>query len=320
MPRLNLPLIADAAQYESHFKDGVWREAAAAICARHGLPHNELRRAPQGENIIFFGDERFAVKIFAPFRESYARETAALEFALDKIDIKTPGILYKGELEGWSYLVLTRLKGLPATEVWAEVESHERLEIVARLGAALKSLHGHGAPLSAPALNRDWRGFIERQAETCVARQRACGANAGWLERLPAYVAARLELLPAGYKPVLLHGDVHLGNLLLARNKGGWEITGLLDFGDSFCGFHEYDFVAPGVLMLQGNRELQRAFLLAYGYRESHLDMNLRARLMLLTVLYECSNLRKYALRLKPESVHYTLDELEAAIWTFAAE
>jgi hygromycin-B 7''-O-kinase len=118
----------------------------------------------------------------------------------------------------------------------------------------------------------------------------------------------------------LLHGDVHPGNLLLTQENGSWRIKGLFDFGDSFCGFHEYDFVAPGVLMMQGARELQTAFLLAYGYQESQLDMNLRARLMLLTVLYECSNLRKYALRLRPEAVNFTLDELDAAIWQFAGE
>jgi hygromycin-B 7''-O-kinase len=140
------------------------------------------------------------------------------------------------------------------------------------------------------------------------------------LESLPTYIAERLDLLPADYKPALLHGDVHFGNLLLTQDKGRWEITGLLDFGDSLCGFHEYDFVAPSVLMVQGNRELQRALLFAYGYQESQLDLTLRARLMLLTVLYECSDLRKYALRLRPEAVDYTLDELEAAIWAFAAE
>jgi hypothetical protein len=54
--------------------------------------------------------------------------------------------------------------------------------------------------------------------------------------------------------------------------------------------------------------------------KESELDLSLRARLMLLTVLYECGNLLKYALRLSPEPVNYTLDQLEAAIWTFAVE
>jgi hypothetical protein len=63
---------------------------------------------------------------------------------------------------------------------------------------------------------------------------------------------------------------------------------------------------------------MQREFLLAYGYKESELDLNLRARLMLLTVLYECSDLRKYATRLRPEAVNFTLNELEAEIWTFA--
>lgn len=318
--RLNLPVIADAADYKRHFSSDVWQQAAAVICARHNLSCASVRRAPQGENIIFFVDERFVIKIFAPFRESYLREKAALEFAAGKLGIETPAILYTGELEGWSYLVTTQLAGFPAREAWPEIELRERIEIVSCLGLALKSLHKHAAPLSQPALNRDWHGFIERQAKTCVERQRACGANPEWLESLPAYVAGRLELLQAEYEPVLLHGDFHLGNLLLAQGDGHWKITGLVDFGDSFCGFHEYDFVAPGVLMVQGSRELQRAMLLAYGYQESQLEMNLRARLMLLTVLYECSDLRKYALRLMPEAVNFTLEELEAAIWRFATE
>lgn len=320
MMRLNLPVISDAADYESHFNNDVWRQAAAIICARHNLSYASLRRPQQGENIIFFVDRRFVIKIFAPFRQSYLREKAALEFANGKLGVETPATLHAGEIEGWSYLVMTRLAGFPAGEVWSEVGERERIEIVSRLGAALKHLHEHTPPLSDPALNRDWREFIERQAQTCVERQRDCGANPEWLESLPAYVAARLPLLPAGRRPALLHGDVHLGNLLLARENGGWKISGLFDFGDSLCGFHEYEFVAPGVLITQGNSQLQRAFLLAYGYKESDLDLSLRARLMLLTVLYECSDLRKYATRLTPEAVNFTLNELEAAIWTFAAE
>ena len=317
--RLNLPVISDAVDFARHFNSDVWLQAAAIICQRHSLSYASLRRAPRGENIIFLIDERFVIKIFAPFRDGYWREKAALEFAGGKLGIETPAILYAGEIEGWSYLVLTQLAGLPAREAWLEMALRERVEIVSSVGAALKSLHNRAAPLAQPALNRDWRGFIARQAITCVERQRACGANPEWLKSLPDYIAGRLELLPAEYEPVMLHGDVHPGNLLLMRAHGRWRLSGLFDFGDSFCGFHEYDFVAPGVLMAQGSRELQRALLLAYGYKESQLDMNLRARLMLLTTLYECSDLRKYASRLRPEAVTYTLAELEAAIWRFVA-
>jgi hygromycin-B 7''-O-kinase len=319
MMRLELPAITDAASYERCFHDEVWEKAAAEICRRHRLPHTQLRRSAQGENIIFLVDEAFVLKIFAPFRENYQRETSALAFAHGKLSIETPELVHTGEIEGWSYLVMTKLKGLASREVWASICLRDRLQIVSRLGAAMKELHSHEAPLRQTALNRDWRGFIERQARRSVERQRACGANPQWLESLPDYIAARLPLLPEDDRHVFLHGDIHAGNLLLAEDGGRWRITGLIDFGDSLCGFHEYEFVAPGVLMVQGSRELQRRMLLAYGYPEAQLDLALRARLMLLTVLYECSDLRKYALRLAPEAWHFTLDRLEAAIWTFAA-
>jgi len=314
--RLTLPAISDAADYRRQFNCDAWRQAAETICARHGITHASLKRSAQGENIIFLVDETYVVKIFAPFRENYSRETAALEFAEGKLGISTPELIHTGEIEGWSYLVMTQLAGHASREAWAQVGRRDRFEIISRLGVALSELHAHAAPLQT-ALDRDWRGFIKRQARSSVERQRSCGASEGWLESLPAYIAARLPLLETNYRPVFLHGDIHAGNVLLAEEAGRWRVTGLIDFGDSLCGAKEYEFVAPGVLMAQGDGELQRAFLLAYGYAETQLDLDLRAHLMLLTILYECSDLRKYALRLAPEATELTLDGLERAIWTF---
>lgn len=319
---LKLPPITDASAYQLHFQHDVWRQAAASICARHGIPYTVLRRSAQGENIIFFVDEAFLIKIFAPFRDNYARERAALIFAQGKLSIETPELTQTGEIEGWSYLVMTQLEGHASRETWAQVNARDRLEIISLLGVAMSELHGHAAPLQT-ALNRDWRGFIQRQAREAVERQRTCGANPEWLESLPEYINAGLSLLPDDFfnRQVFLHGDIHAGNLLLMQTASGrWRISGLIDFGDSLCGFSEYEFVAPGVLMVQGERELQRALLLSYGYAESQLDTELRARLMLLTILYECSDLRKYALRLAPDAVNLSLSELERAIWRFAVD
>lgn len=313
-----LPINTDPADYDTNFNSNVWQQAAEIICARHHLTYSHLRRSPVGENIIFLIDDRLVIKIYAPVRDQYRREKAALEFAATaSLSIETPQVRHNGELEGWSYLVMTQLQGLPMKEVWPELAASEQREIVSQLGVLMKELHSRAAPSNGP-LNRDWHDFVERQWREAVERQRACSANPEWLRSLPEFLAASLESLPTTFEPVLLHGDVHLGNLLVRRTGGEWRITGLFDFADSFCGFREYEFVAPGVLMVQGRRELQRAMLLAYGYEEADLDPVLRRRLMLLTVLYECSDLRKYALRLSPDAINLTLEELESAIWTFA--
>ncbi|MDT4968502.1 MAG: hygromycin-B 7-O-kinase [Acidobacteriota bacterium] len=313
-----LPISTEPGDYDTNFNSNVWQRAAEIICKRHRLSYSHLRRSPIGENIIFLVDDTLIIKIYAPVRDQYRREKAALEFAATaSLSIETPQVRHSGELEGWKYLVMTQLSGLPMKEVWPELASSEQLDMASQLGMVMKELHAHAAPADG-ALNRDWHGFVERQARESVERQRACNANPEWLESLPEFLAARLEMLPADFEPVLLHGDVHFGNLLVRKTEGKWRITGLFDFADSFCGFREYDFVAPGVLMVQGRRELQRAMLRAYGYEEADLDPGLRRRLMLLTVLYECSDLRKYALRLAPDAINLTLEELESAIWTFA--
>lgn len=314
---VKLPGFVNETDYKAHFHAPIWREVAAEICLRHRIKYQQLQRAAMGENIIFFIDQQYVIKIFAPFRSSYRREKISLHFATKKTDIETPEIVYTGDIEGWSYLVLTQLKGIPAKEVWPTVPHHQRIAIVRKLATTLKQLHRYSPPQE-QLLALDWPQFLEKQVAESVERQRSCGANPQWLDRLPSYIAERFDLLPSSQQPVFLHGDVHLGNLMLIERKGEWVLQGLFDFGDSLVGFHEYDFVPPGVIMIQGEWELQREFLLAYGYQQSQLGEALRDRLMLLTILYECSDLRKYATRLRPEAIHYSLDELAAAIWVFA--
>src|SRR3954469_9458942 len=181
---LKLPVLTDASDYHLHFNDDVWAQAAASICDRHRISYERLQRSALGENIIFFVDDKFVVKIFGPFRENYLRETAALDFAHGKLSINTPVLMHTGEIDGLSYLVMTQLAGHASREVWASVGRRDRNEIVTRLGVAMCELHSHDAPLRT-ALDRDWSGFIAAQARHSVERQRICGANPEWLESLP---------------------------------------------------------------------------------------------------------------------------------------
>ncbi|HEY0048236.1 MAG TPA: aminoglycoside phosphotransferase family protein [Pyrinomonadaceae bacterium] len=311
---ISIPLITKTEDFERHFSAGFWRDFAGIICRRHNLSFQNPQRAGGTEHIVFFVDNAFVIKIYTPFRGGFGREKAGLEFARNKTSLITPEILFEGEIEGFKYLILNRLEGVSMTrESWLGLETRKQARIVSQLSAGLKELHSHDAR----AIDFDWQKFIAHQAASVVERQKAGGASPEWLERLPDYLEESLPLLPKDCEDVFLHGDVHFGNLCLVEKRGKWSISGLFDFADSLKGFHEYDFLAVGVLMIQGQGALQREFFRAYGYAENEIDAGLRRRLMLLTILYECSNLRKYALRLKPEAVDLTLDELERAIWNF---
>lgn len=312
---MRFPVISSLEDFNRSFREEVWQDAARAICARHGISYHVVRRCEQGENIIFFVDEKYVIKIFAPSRRGFEREKSALEFAAGKTSLQIPEIVAAGNIERCDYLVMTQLEWDPAAwQEWRKASKKEQIKLLAGIAAELKGLHSHNAS----SIDFNWNVFLEHQIGTCLERQKRAGANPEWLESLPRYLEENLFLLPKNPREVFLHGDIHFGNLRVTKKGGKWQVFGLLDFADSLKGFHEYEFVAPGVLMIQGQGELQREFFRAYGYKENELDETLRRRLMLLTILYECSDLRKYALRLRPEAVNFTLEELEKAIWSFS--
>ena len=161
------------------------------------------------------------------------------------------------------------------------------------------------------------RNLSKNRAETFVKRQIAHGVNQKIIKALPAFIEENLKLVPVDSPTVFMHSDVHFGNLRVINSNENLEITGLFDFADSRRGFYEYDFLAVGLLIMQGQREIQREFFKAYGYAENDLDETMRKRLMMLTMLYETADLRRYAKRLKPEAVEFSLEKLEKEIWSF---
>ena len=311
---MKFPAITTAKEFDQHFRSDIWLSATKQIFRRHNISFNDLKRSEHGEHIVFLVDDSFAIKIYRPFRKGFEREKAALEFARGKTSLKIPEIFASGNFEGFDYLITEQLAGdLMTRQVWLTLPKNEQITFVRKLAIGLKELHSQNAD----SFDDDWHKFIETQANITIERQIASGVNPECIKSLPAFLEMSLKLLPKNCPTVFLHGDVHFGNLRLRKTNGNWQISGLFDFADSRRGFHEYDFLAVGLLMIQGQADIQREFFKAYGYADSKLDETFRRRLMLLTILYECSDLRRYALRLKPEAVDFSLEELEKVIWSF---
>jgi hygromycin-B 7''-O-kinase len=311
--RMCLPEIISNEDFTAHFQSEIWTDAARQICRRHKISFSELRRGASSDHIVFLLDASLVLKIYRPFRNCFEREKKALEFVGGKTGLKIPEIVFDGEFEGFNYLIQTQISGESMTrEMCLALSEKEQKRFVSTLARELKQIH----ELNPGAITCDWAEFVKDRAETFIERQIAHGVNRKVLDALPEFIEQNLKLVPT--RPtVFLHGDVHFGNLRAMKINNGWQISGLFDFADSRRAFYEYDFLAVGVLMIQGQSAVQREFFRAYGYPEQNLNETMRRRLMMLTMLYETADLRRYALRLKPEAVDFTLEELERSIWSF---
>ncbi len=312
---IDLPSIKTGEDFDKHFQSEIWRKVAKEICNRHQITFIQLERLSSSDHVVFAVDDSLILKIYRPFRNCYNREKSAIELIGNKVDIEIPEIVRTGEIYDLNYLVMTRLSGDHMTrEDWLSFSEQEQISFAGKLASSLKQIHA----LDSSSCDSDWAEFVEDRAETFIERQISHGVNSKIVDALPRFMEENLKLLPTEYPTVFMHSDVHFGNLLVSKSNDEWEISGLFDFADSRCGFHEYDFLAVGVLIMQGQAKIQREFFKAYGYAENELDESFRKRLMMLTMLYETADLRRYAERLKPEAVDFTLDKLEKAIWSFA--
>lgn len=296
------------------FNHPVWLAIGAEICGRHGLSRLPIARAEHGESVVLFVNDRYVLKFYRPWKTGFERERLALENLSGKLGFEIPEIVATGNFEGYNYTITTRIPGRLVTRAeWLTFDRVAQTDLLYELADGLKVLHS----LDGRQVDFDWAAFIRKQAAGAVERQRSEGGNQEWIERLPSYIGESLYLVPLDGPLVFLHGDVHFGNIRVEEVGGRPRIAGLFDFADSLRGFHAYDFVAVGVLMIQGQGQLQGEFLRRYGYADADINEELRRRMMLLTIFYEWSSLRRYAERLGVDPTAYTLDELERAIWNF---
>lgn len=298
--------------FDKKFNSSEWQDVARAICAENNIAFGRLERAGGTDHVVFFVGDDLILKIYRPSRNSFIKELNALRQISDRSKFKTPTIICDGKFDGFDFLVMTRVNGDELSRPnFYKLKRSVQIAILSDISFGLKQLH------DIPIENgSNWQQFVENNLETFIERQIVAGVNSRIISQLPKYIEESFGLIP--FDPtVFLHGDIHLGNLRFDHSNGFPVVSGLFDLADSLVGWHEYDLLAICVLIIQGERELQREFLRAYGYRDKELNDEMRRRLMMLTMLYETSDLRRYAQRLRPDAVTLDLYELEKEIWSF---
>jgi hygromycin-B 7''-O-kinase len=272
-----------------------------------------LSRFAGGSLPVYAVGEALVLKVYPPiFADERDREAGVLRVLDERLPIPTPGVRNTGELEGWAYLLMDRLRGELLSDAWPRLNERDRGKLATELGEALRALHS----IRDPALEivaGDFGEFLEQQRRSSVARQRSHGLDQRWLEQIPEFLSE--NPLSPGSADRLLHTEIMREHLLVEHAPAGWRFSGLFDFEPSMLGAHEYEFASVGLFFSCGESGLLRRVLLAYGYPESELNPALERRLLAYALLHKYSNLPWYVRRLPPPQGAMRLEQLAAHWW-----
>jgi len=255
------------------------------------------------------------IKLFPPFHnDQFQSERLVLKALEEKLSIKTPTIHYEGEIMEWPYLIMTKLRGTLLETLWHALNHNNKLVIIKELGALIREVHSLKTK-GLESINCHWKTFIENQIKYCAEHHRTKGLSTSLIEQMPSYIEMIKRSLIKIDKPVLLTGEYTPMNLLVTNIKGTWHISGLIDFGDAMLGYFQYDLLGPGAFLIQGDKELLKAFLSSYGYLPHQLNAELSHQLTALMLLHKYSNLEVQVRIEGWKSKASSLKELESLVW-----
>jgi hygromycin-B 7''-O-kinase len=255
------------------------------------------------------------LKLFPPLlRRQFIAERASLTQLRGRLSVPIPEIVLDGEREQWPYLVITRLHGVLGTQAWPALPEDEKERVLRQIGETIAEVQR--VPVGRlSGLDPRWDQFMARQIEGCRARHQRLGLPRKYLDGLDDLLRDAALLIPMNAPPVILTGEFIPENLLLSREGAGWRLSGLIDFGDVFTGWREYDLLGPSAFMTAGMPRRVRSLLRGFGYSQADIDPALTRRLMALLMLHNASDPVRHICIADWQQKAGSLGDLERLLW-----
>jgi len=289
--------------------------AALDIARSHGLPHGDPHVFATGSNLVVALDDALVLKVFPPLlRHQFVSERASLSQLRGRLSVPIPQIVLEGERDQWPYLVITRLNGIVGTQAWPVLPEDQKQRLLGRIGETIAEVQR--VPVGELSrLEPRWDTFIPAQIAGCHARHERLGLPRKYLDGLDAYLRDAAGLIPLQAPPVILTGEYGPENFLLSREDSDWRLSGLIDFGDAFTGWGEYDLLGPSVFLAAGMPRRVQSLLEGFGYSQGDMTPALARRLMTLALLHRFSDLNRQICIEGWQQQAGDLFELERLLW-----
>lgn len=310
-------------QYPDRIVDvAFWRPHIDVVATEHGLRFDAVSVGEPGTFPTFILDQSHVVKFFGvPFDglRCWAVEREVANILGDaNVALSIPELLAAGVLSrdpDWNYTITTFQDGEPFAKVIDQLDASTRIQVARDLGAMVRSLHDVVVPNGTVFGDgrSQWGAFVERQQHGIEERHRR------W-KSLPERLAAHVDGYVADYRAPgeitlsLVHADLHAPHLFgEMTGEAGWEIHGVIDWGDAQVGDRFYELPALHLGLFHGDKAMLAAFLESYGWVDYRYDAFVR-RAMTMTLLHEFNVLSK-AFAMVDLGEMESLDQLANAIW-----
>jgi hygromycin-B 7''-O-kinase len=260
------------------------------IAGSHGLPHADPYLFSTGTNLVVALSDRLVLKIFPPMlRHQFRSELTSLSQLHGRISVPIPEVVLEGERDQWPYLIITRLHGTLGTQAWPALPEDQKERVLAQIGETIAEVQG--VPVGElSGIEPRWDRFLLGQIEGCRARHERLGLPQKYLDGLDDLLRDAATLIPLNAPTVILTGEYIPENFLLSREKEGWCLSGLIDFGDAMTGWREYDLLGPSAFMTAGMPRRVRSLFHGFGYSKADINLTLKRRLMALLLLHRFSD------------------------------
>jgi len=302
--RTTLPQPASDDEFDSLERTSPVFELAIRDCFNE-FEDSRIEATVAGSFPVFYVGSDHVVKCFPSLHADLERnECAVLRFVRDIEGVPAPEIVGTRSLDGWSFLLMTRLRGQGLKELWPQLDVDEKERLCEQLGAIVRSLHAVD-PTPIRYCGLDWDEFLHQQLEGCQARQERLGLDRELARQIPGFLSSLVFDAPE--QRALLHTEIMPAHLIVNAVEDSLTITGMLDFEPAMIGMPEYEFASIGLFLAGGEPALLRAFLRGYGRVA---DSDLHRRLMGFALLHRYSNV-SWFLRFMPPGDSF--EELGAA-------
>jgi hygromycin-B 7''-O-kinase len=302
----------------------LWKPAVIEICERASISPESVQSGYPGTNAVFVVNQRYVVKIYAPFcHDDYHLERELLSILGKNDAIPVPLLYAKGILEdriSWPFIVMEYLPGQPIKEVRDKISPKNMTDLAAQMGTIVRALHD--TPLSMlrnlDCSRNGWRRYRQQQLKSIVKKlQRRRTLPDAVIQAVPTFVDSELAKHHEDQDVhlVLVHGDLTEDHWLLHNAQGQWSLTALIDFADAKISPATYEWGPLWVGALGSHHKSLEAFMRSY---DPHLniDGDFYRHAMAYTFLHEFgAEIIEYVLH---ESVRHhitSIDHLIQVLW-----